>query len=512
MKIFIFWSTLAVTLYGAEQDEVTILKWAGPPGSKPGTYEEWTVQHPYTVFSYNLDRVVNGNGRQGTVAILTEQAIANAIADQINQVIDDLQLEGYDVLSYHISGGTPETLRTFLQDIYSNQNIEGALFIGDLPIAWFEIAHDYDSLGDYVEFPIDLFYMDLNGEWLDTMNTGNGKYDGHTGDINPEIYIGRLTPTGLGVDTLLLRNYLRKSNAYKYDTLFLTQRALFFVDDDWIPFAYGWAWDVSLLYPDTMNYWNSETTRASVYRAKLDTVHAWVSLFAHSWPGGHQLVYNNGNSYDYYYSNEYNTQDPPSNFYNFFCCSFCRFTDNGYGGGYSIFNPSHGLAAIGSTKTGSMLDFYYFYVSLSQGKTLGEAFKDWFTHITNNGVTFDELCWHYGMTLLGDPWLKPVGHHLSTVETEYNSTSLSELEVIGNPVLEELKLMFSLESERDVKISLFDCMGRKITDLINKKIEPGQHILRYRFADRTGNILPHGIYILRAVIDSQVITRKVIKI
>ena len=78
-----------------------------------------------------------------------------------------------------------------------------------------------------------------------------------------------------------------------------------------------------------------------------------------------------------------------------------------------MFTDGYGLGEIGSTKTGSMLDFEYFYEPLGEGSTLGEAFRDWFTFITENGVTFDELCWHYGMALLGDPFLKPTGHESS---------------------------------------------------------------------------------------------------
>ncbi len=497
---------IATVLYGAEQDEVLLLRWAGPPGSRPGTYEEWIAEHPYTIFSSHLDNAVSGNGRQGSVAILTDSSIAQALASSISQLTSNLQAEGYAVLSYQIAGGTPETLRTFLQNLYNTENIEGALLVGDLPIAWFEIANDFNTYG-YADFPIDLFYMDLNGTWLDTMNTGNGKYDGHIGDVNPEIYVGRLITTGLGTDTLLLKNYFKKDNAYRFDTLLLNQRALVFVDDDWIPNASVWAYNVSILYPDTMNYFDAETTRASVYRTKLDTVQAWVSVFVHSWSGGHQFFYNSGSSFDYYYSSEYNSQDPPANFYNFFACSFGRYTNNGYGGGRAIFNPSYGLASISSTKTGSMLEFYYFYVYLAMEKTLGEAYKEWFTFITSNGVTFDELCWHYGMTLLGDPWLKPTGHHLGVKENESNLTMPEQLVITSNPVSNEIGIRFSLNISAATKIILYDGAGRKIENLLAETLGPGQYNILHRVAE-----LPQGVYILKAELGRQVFCRKIVKI
>lgn len=508
MKIFNLF-IFTILLFDAEQDKIPLLRWAGPPGSKPGTYEEWIAQHPYTKFSHTLDKIINGDGREGTVAILTEQNIAASLTNEINQLIDNLQSEGYTVLSYQISGGAPESLRTFLQNIYNSNNIEGALFIGHIPVAWFEIADDFNYYG-YTDFPCDLYYMDLNGVWLDTMNTGNGKFDGHTGDLPPEIYISRLYPNGLGDDTLLLKNYFKKDNSYRHDTLLLTQRALVFVDDDWIPWAYQWANDVALLYSDTMNYWDAETTRASVYRTKLDTTQAWVSVFAHSWPGGHQFVYNSGSSYDYYYSYEYTNQNPPTNFYNFFACSFSRYTEV-CGGNQAIFNQTSGVGSIGSTKTGSMLDFTYFYYPLGEEATLGEAFKEWFTYITGNGVTFDELCWHYGMTLLADCFLKPVGHNVFVAETESNAVSNSMLTILGNPVSTHLSLRLSLEQKTDVQIDLYDCTGRMVNNLC-RKFETGNHSIKLRLNDETGNNLPQGIYILRAKIGKEIVTKKIIKI
>jgi hypothetical protein len=180
---------LVIPIFSAGQDGVPLLKWAGPPGSRPVTYEEWIAEHPYTPFQYTLERILYGNGRTGSVAILTELNLAQYLTDEINELSNNLQNEGYTVYSYEITGGTPETLRTFLQQLYSTDSIEGALFIGNLPVAWFEV-YDFGDTA-LTQFPIDLFYMDLNGEWLDTINTGNGRYDGHTGEMKPELYIGK---------------------------------------------------------------------------------------------------------------------------------------------------------------------------------------------------------------------------------------------------------------------------------------------------------------------------------
>lgn len=503
---------LAIILtFTAAQNDVALLQWAGPEGTKPGSFEEWIVTHPYTDFYYTLDYIKHGD-RAGNIAIFTEQSIASALANGLNQLTNNLQSEGFTIYSYQITGGTPETLRTMLQNLYNGNGLDGAFFIGSLPVAWFEVADDFGTYG-YADFPIDLFFMDLDGTWLDTMNTGNGKYDGHTGNVHPDIYLGRLYPTGLGDDTLLLQNYLRKNNSFRHDTLLLTQRALVFVDDDWIPYAGQWAGDVSLLYSDTMNYWNAETTKASIYRRNLDTTQASVLVCAHSWPGGHQFTYNSGGSYDIYYASEYTSQDPPSNFYNFFACSFSRYTESGNcGGNRAIFNATSGVGSIGSTKTGSMLDFQYFYRPLSQGKNLGEAFKHWFSCIYDSvGMSFDRLCWHYGMTLSADPFLIPLGHNPGISEHISVDYLNSIFTVQNNPVTEYVNIVFNSAAAQELIISVYDCAGRKLKNK-TYRLGAGKNNITLLLKDQYGDEFTTGIYILRAAIDDRVLTRKIVKI
>ena len=500
---------LGVAAFASAQEGVTRLRWAGPEGTRPGTYEEWIALHPYSEFNYVLDRVLPGDGRAGTIAILTEQNMALCLANEITGLSDQLQAEGYTVASYQISGGTPDSLRAFLQNLYHADTIEGALFIGDLPVAWFEV---YDFGGPLENFPMDLFYMDLDGTWLDTINTGNGKYDGHTGAVEPEIYVGRLTTTGIGTDTVLLKNYFTKDMAYRTGALDLPKRALVFVDDDWMSWAWQWGGDVALLFPDTALFWLPDTTRASLYRPLLDTAQTWVSVFAHSWPGGHQFSYNGGTQHDYYMGTEYTSQNPPASFYNFFACSFCRYTDPGYGGGRSIFTEDYGLGAIGSTKTGSMLEFGYFYAPLADSANLGQAFKDWFTHIVHNGVTLDELCWHYGMTLLGDPFLKPTGHGVGVDELVTNARGIADITLLGNPVDQAMRVSLSLPAPDHVRVVLYDCLGRPAAVLMDARAEAGDHTYQWNMTDGRGRELPTGAYLLRAEFNGHAFTRKVVKL
>jgi hypothetical protein len=496
-------------LFGDNIEDIPILRWAGPPGSRPGTQEEWLAEHPYTPFQYALHDVYRGDGRLGNVAILTELTIARYLEDEIEQLSRSLNAEGYTVFDYVMSGGTPETLRTFLADIHDTSDIEGVLFIGNLPIAWFEVI-DYG--GPLVQFPMDLFYMDLDGTWLDTINTGNGRYDGHIGNTKPEIYVGRLLPTGIGIDTVVLAKYFEKNSAFREGTMNLPERALVFVDDDWYGWAFTWAYEVSMLFPDVSIFWHPETTRASLYRTELDSARTWVSVFAHSSPALHQFTFNNGTQYDCYYGSEYTSQDPPTNFYNFFACSFCLYTQSGYGGGRAIFNESHGIGAIGSTKSGSMLDFRFFYRPLSQGANLGEAFKYWFECIYDSvGMDTSRVCWHYGMTLLGDPFLKPSGYN--TLIAEHDLVGVSGADVyVNNPVRDRVTLDVNLDAAQHACITLYDCLGRYIGKLHDGLLKAGVQQISFSLADARGAPVPTGIYLMRVTIGTNTVTRKLVKI
>ena len=511
-KLFIFLFSLIVIFSGAKAQNinVTLLRWMGPQGSRADTYNEWMLSHPNSQMI--ISSIYNSQNKRDSyksIAILTANNIAPYLETEINQLTEYLENEGYDVHSYIVNGGTPEDLKLFLQQLYSDYQIEGALFIGDLPVAWYQIENDYNEYG-YAEWPIDYYFMDLDGLWSDNLVLASdsliygtdGIYDTHTGNIEPEIYIARLMPTGIGDDVSLLKNYFSKDFEYRSQNNAIEHRALVYVDDDWEPWSYDYAYEVTLLYPDTYLTYDINETRATDYRQDLDSSWAWVSVFAHSWPGGHSFYYNDRTQTDFYYSTEYTNQDPDVNFYNFFACSFARYTQNGYGAGSAIFNQDYSLGALGSTKTGSMLNAVYLYASLSQGKTLGEAYKDWFYTITSDGISFDELCWFYGMTLLGDPTLKPLGQNVNLID--YNTNKLL-VSVYPNPTNGIINLKINDPNLNDVSIEITDIMGRTI----NKFTKDCHNALCEETIDLSN--LTNGIYFVKISNNTEYFIIKFIK-
>ncbi|MDO9026470.1 MAG: C25 family cysteine peptidase, partial [bacterium] len=252
--------TLAGQAFSQPSREVARLRWAGPPGSGPGTYQEWLAKHPVKKFEkHRVKSRINPKTKGTGAAVVIESGMYSLVADKIDTLMEFLSQDGHSVYLYTVSGGTPESLKTLLKGLNDSSGLEGAIFIGDLPVAWFEANNEYEY--GYAQWPIDLYYMDLDGSWLDTLGgSANGIYDGHSGTMSPEIYIGRLTLTGISNPGTVLENYLDKDISYRRRENSLPPRAMVFVDDDWDSWVNFWAWSVGQLYKDITKYATPDTT------------------------------------------------------------------------------------------------------------------------------------------------------------------------------------------------------------------------------------------------------------
>ena len=55
-----------------------------------------------------------------------------------------------------------------------------------------------------------------------------------------------------------------------------------------------------------------------------------------------------------------------------------------------------------------MLGFSYFYTPLLSEKVFGTALKEWWLDYVGSDHDFDETCWFYGMSIIGDPMIDPM--------------------------------------------------------------------------------------------------------
>jgi len=363
-----------------------------------------TEEQSRPVFSADLKYLQNYTPAQfpnGKVLVLVNHDLYPSVQACVEQYIKDLAYEGYFAVAYRVKGGTPAELRNFIK---SKVPVAGALMVGNLPVAWFEMSDDF--YGASTEFPCDLYFMDLNGTWNDPDN--DGKFSEHPVNVEPEIWVGRLwTPADDGNNAGLINDYFDRNHKFRKGQFGYSNQALSYVDDDWTGFD-DCAFDLMFSASNIETITDPATTDADRYKAEINQHRAWAQVCAHSSPGGHSFKIPGGGEW---VPNTYlrDVNPPNAYFYNLFACSNARYTETDYMAGWYIFNKSgssicNGLAAVGSTKTGSMLMFENFYGPMGSGKTIGGAFVDWWNSL-GSSHDLGERQWYYGMTLLGDPTL-----------------------------------------------------------------------------------------------------------
>ena len=380
-------------------------RWIDPLGRMPIKREEFEGKKPFPLERRIGAVLVPSKSSNPLVDILVNSSLYEEIQSSLEQFVSDLENEGYSIRIDTVSGGTPADLRSHL-NVLLNQGLVGAIFIGNLPVAWYHM--DEPGWGMVEEFPIDYYFMDLDGNWIDS--NGDGFLDEHTGNTEPEIWVGRLYAGALtmSAEKSALERYFQKNHAYRTGSLSLPDRALSMIDDDWI----YWYDTVSLnLIFDTVDVLtNPYVTTAEEFRNRLTEGYTLVHIASHSSPWGHTFKpLNYGGTY---FNFETFPLNPRAFFYNLFSCSATRFVENDDIGNSYLYYSDYGLLVVGSTKSGAMHGHYEdFYGPLGDGRTFGEAFRHWMALYAEGDPP-----WNYGLCLLGDPTLRIIhrGAHSST--------------------------------------------------------------------------------------------------
>ncbi len=411
-------------------------RWFSAEGRQPTSYLEWLDKQPapadlaveqvYDSLAYRSSAV----DADLNVVVLVNADIYQAVETKLDTWIEDVEAEGWTVSLFSSTFPDSAALRAFLA---AQPDIDHCFLIGDFPVPWYEI-------NDLDQFPIDLYYMDLDGVWEDLDD--DGLFDRHSGSREPEIGLGRLTAGTLtfgASEVKLLQAYFDRNHAYRNGSLTLPARSLLYSDDDWAVNAFLWGNEgLGMLYEDLTVVYDAEETRVKDYSFRLKEDYEWIQVHAHASPWNQTFAYNNRQKWESIYYNRIYELEPDAFFYNLYSCSASRYIESNYIGGWYIFAGDHGLAAVGTTKSGGMHGYNHFYGPLAQGKPLGEGFRYW---IAVFGI--DSPFWHYGAVLLGDPTLEmrlpEIQVHPAAFRAELalgeTMTSTLRIENSGNRVL-----------------------------------------------------------------------------
>jgi len=430
-----------------------------------------------------------------TVGIIVNKDLYSSIKTALDTYIAGVKaIEGKNVwlnATTFIATNNKTQLKDSLKAHYQSDSLEGAIFIGDLPIANFTNPSDYG--GGAATFPCDLYYMDFNGTWSPADNPNS-----HTGDKNPEIWISRLT-------TSVLTAKAKKTEAEIVNAYFA--RVLKRMQgQDTQPRTYvlaGMAWEWSGLEKENIGDLDYATSSISAYKSTADNSTSnnacgdqWEKalidgkeygfVYSHSGPTSHSIGFNIDNIYNL---------TTNCRFYNSYACSNGKYTTANMVGAYAT--DDNGLLCVGSTKTGSMCPGAYKPYNIALGTTklsFGESFKTWW--IQKGLSNYDYISWHYGMTMQGvgtlhlQPYLatsiKPVGN---------KQTARFNLIATKSRISFEVPAMKSNSKSR-VTIALYTTKGACAKTLLDTELSAGMHSVAIN-----KKVTASGLYICRVKIN-----------
>jgi hypothetical protein len=307
-------------------------------------------------------------------------------------------------LSIHRNSWTDaEALRAYLQTLYANEGITGAILVGLLPYAMWEFPWGERC-------PLPFFFEDMDGTFSDT--DGNGVYDYHGWGANdgPEIWIALMRPPENDVNAL--QGFLDKSHRVHSGALSVRPWAFVCINNDWRGAVDPIRAALTPLYGSNIDVVGGSTWRVSgqEYLSGLGNGYEITSLWAHSASWVHQFD-QDPQQYVYYY--DVTDLSPGSFFTAVWGCHAMDFNESpstNFGIAYT-FGASNGVAAVGATRSIGIENQEVIYSSLAAGKNLSEAYFDYLEYNYDSAFiqrTFpsddtNKFVWDF--VLYGDPFV-----------------------------------------------------------------------------------------------------------
>ena len=386
------------------------------PNAQYDTYKDWVAKNPpRETISYEISRSKGNMEGEGFLIVITPD-LYYEIEQSLLVFQQDLIDDGFNTFVLLYDGVYPADLKLQIQTYYHLDEVINVVLIGNLPVAWYEMFEDWNDNGtqdpdeDWVEFPCDLFFTDTNGLWGDVDE--DGVFDFHIGEMHPEIGLGRIVAGNMNMvdqtEKEILDAYFQRNHLFRDGIISSYNTSLAYIDDDWSYWGDQYQQSMLLAYPSVELVDDIEQTIANDYlNNRLISSYEMIQVHVHSGPESHYFYYNNSNSYQIVYNFQVADMYPNAHFYNLFACSNSRYTSDNNLGGLYIYCSDHGLATIGSTKTGSMLEFDDFYQPFSEDKTIGESLRLWWVdNVDTAAYSGWERAWFYGMIIQGDPSLR----------------------------------------------------------------------------------------------------------
>jgi hypothetical protein len=98
------------------------------------------------------------------------------------------------------------------------------------------------------------------------------------------------------------------------------------------------------------------------------------------------------------------------------------------------------------------------------------------------------------------------------VGTEDDFTRLAFSPLVPNPAKSQVMMRFTLPQRSDVSLAAFDVAGRKLAEIIDGRLEAGEHRIAWDFTDHQGRAVAAGYYLVKLRVGDRVLTQRGIRV
>lgn len=88
-------------------------------------------------------------------------------------------------------------------------------------------------------------------------------------------------------------------------------------------------------------------------------------------------------------------------------------------------------------------------------------------------------------------------------------SGLNSLLIFPNPSNDFTNIVYDLDKSSNVKIEIYNIIGKKVTEIINKKQQPGHY--KYQFSAKALGY-SEGLYLFRFKVNGNEIVRKLVEV
>jgi len=367
-----------------------------------GIYPENYDAYPNPVMDDQYPEQLHLNLRYygSNVALLVQNQQYSILRSHLEQYVEDVaKMSGFNVVIVNGSWINHVEVRETLQDLHENLSIVGCLLVGEIPWAYYNASSGYGE----APFPTDLYYMDLNGQWVD--ENSDEIFDNRTDPDGVEIWVSRIRPPI--DDNNLLVSFFEKDHNYRIGTLDVPKTCLMFQENN------GQDWGeirIEALKPlydreeITLFCLSNETSKEN-YVSALKNPYELVWINAHGGPTRQLIVQPNGESV-WFDCNDAKNVEKGGIFHLVHSCESGPFDTTNYLSGWHLFGEGYTLGCLASATVWESIDHDLFIEETSRSY-VGKAFLS-IIQVADSKAKYDPITarnLYYGATLQGDPLL-----------------------------------------------------------------------------------------------------------